>query len=100
MRWEHPSRGNVSFYNETLGEGIYPTPTVGIAHHGDVTKVSRRTSREPAKRCCCCTRGDAAIPAEFGSSSMPRKSSGSLGVPPALDLTGRTPCRNAWSSCG
>jgi phosphoribosylformylglycinamidine synthase len=22
--------GNVSFYNETLGEGIYPTPVVGI----------------------------------------------------------------------
>src|SRR6185437_11143290 len=22
--------GNVSFYNETLGEGIYPTPVLGI----------------------------------------------------------------------
>ncbi|HYX70125.1 MAG TPA: phosphoribosylformylglycinamidine synthase subunit PurL, partial [Terriglobales bacterium] len=22
--------GNVSFYNETLGEGIYPTPTIGV----------------------------------------------------------------------
>ena len=22
--------GNVSFYNETLGEGIYPTPVMGI----------------------------------------------------------------------
>src|SRR5437660_9515442 len=22
--------GNVSFYNETLGEGIYPTPVIGI----------------------------------------------------------------------
>ena len=32
--------GNVSFYNETLGEGIYPTPVIGIVGiHADVHKA-------------------------------------------------------------
>ncbi|MGH8459058.1 MAG: AIR synthase-related protein, partial [Nevskiales bacterium] len=31
--------GNVSFYNETLGEGIYPTPVVGVV--GILEKVER-----------------------------------------------------------
>ena len=32
--------GNVSFYNETLGEGIYPTPVIGIVGiHPDVHKA-------------------------------------------------------------
>src|SRR5919201_5365101 len=33
--------GNVSFYNETLGEGIYPTPVLGIV--GVLDDVSRAT---------------------------------------------------------
>ena len=37
--------GNVSFYNETLGEGIYPTPVLGIVGLLDyVIKVARRIS--------------------------------------------------------
>ncbi|MGH9651678.1 MAG: AIR synthase related protein, partial [Terriglobales bacterium] len=31
--------GNVSFYNETLGEGIYPTPVVGVV--GILEKIER-----------------------------------------------------------
>ncbi len=46
--------GNVSLYNETLGEGIYPTPVLGIvglmktAHAGAGPVPERR-----AARCCC-----------------------------------------------
>src|SRR5271167_2948449 len=40
--------GNVSFYNETLGKSIYPTPTIGILgileNAGDVLKVSFRNA--------------------------------------------------------
>ena len=35
------SGGNVSFYNETLGEGIYPTPVLGIV--GILEDVSKAT---------------------------------------------------------
>ena len=32
--------GNVSFYNETNGEAIYPTPTIGmVAVHDDISKI-------------------------------------------------------------
>jgi phosphoribosylformylglycinamidine synthase len=34
--------GNVSFYNETLGEGIYPTPVIGMV--GLIEPVTRVTS--------------------------------------------------------
>ena len=35
--------GNVSFYNETLGEGIYPTPVIGVVGIlEDVHKAVRR----------------------------------------------------------
>ena len=43
--------GNVSLYNETLGEGIYPTPVMGIvgtlptARAGDHSLQERRTAR-------------------------------------------------------
>src|ERR1700741_3671053 len=36
--------GNVSFYNETLGEGIYPTPVMGIV--GVLEDVSKRMTPE------------------------------------------------------
>ena len=40
-RWERPiTGGNVSLYNETRGEGIYPTPVLGIVGIlDDVTKA-------------------------------------------------------------
>ncbi len=36
--------GNVSFYNETMGNGIYPTPIVGIVGIIDLGKQSNRSS--------------------------------------------------------
>src|SRR5271167_281853 len=42
--------GNVSFYNETLGEGIYPTPVIGIVGIlEDVHKAVFPNFREPGR---------------------------------------------------
>src|SRR5262245_51644032 len=42
--------GNVSFYNETLGEGIYPTPVLGIVGVlEDVHKTAKMDFREPRR---------------------------------------------------
>src|SRR5256886_9277737 len=42
--------GNVSFYNETLGEGIYPTPVIGIVGIlEDVHKAVRPDFRESGR---------------------------------------------------
>jgi phosphoribosylformylglycinamidine synthase len=84
--------GNVSFYNETLGEGIYPTPVVGIV--GILDEVSRATRshfRESGRSIVLLRgseAGDAAdAEAEFGSSEYAKEILGSLwGYPPALEL--------------
>ena len=84
--------GNVSFYNETLGEGIYPTPVLGVV--GILEDVSRATFphfRETG-RAIVLLRGsepgdatDAEI--EFGSSEYAKEILGELwGFPPALEL--------------
>jgi phosphoribosylformylglycinamidine synthase II len=84
--------GNVSFYNETLGEGIYPTPVLGVvgiledvhkaakmhfAHSG--RKIVLLRANEP---------GDAVdAETEFGSSEYAKEILGAVwGYPPALDL--------------
>ena len=47
--------GNVSFYNETLGEGIYPTPVLGIVGTlDDVHKAVFPHFREAGRAWCCC----------------------------------------------
>ena len=49
--------GNVSFYNETLGEGIYPTPVIGIVGiHADVHKAVFPYFREAGTRGCFAAR--------------------------------------------
>ncbi len=84
--------GNVSFYNETLGEGIYPTPVVGVV--GILENIERLTKPHlrGAGRDLILLRGsepgdatDAA--AEFGSSEYANEVLGALwGFPPALEL--------------
>jgi phosphoribosylformylglycinamidine synthase II len=84
--------GNVSFYNETLGEGIYPTPVLGIVGiledvHKAVAPDYKDTGRtivvlrasEP---------GDATdAETEFGSSEYAKEILGAVwGFPPALEL--------------
>jgi phosphoribosylformylglycinamidine synthase II len=84
--------GNVSFYNETLGEGIYPTPVLGIVGTlDDVHKAVFPHFRGPG-RAVVLLRGsepgdlvDAA--SEFGSSEYAKEILEALwGFPPALEL--------------
>src|SRR5713226_7339483 len=84
--------GNVSFYNETLGEGIYPTPVLGVVGIlEDVSKATFPHFREP-DRAIVLLRGSEpgdAIDAEveFGSSEYAKEVLGELwGFPPALEL--------------
>jgi phosphoribosylformylglycinamidine synthase II len=84
--------GNVSFYNETLGEGIYPTPVLGIVGIlDDIHQAVRPDFREPG-RAVVLLRGsepsdatDAAT--SFGSSEYAKELWGALwGYPPELEL--------------
>jgi phosphoribosylformylglycinamidine synthase subunit PurL len=84
--------GNVSLYNETRGQGIYPTPVIGIvgildevdkavaadfAHTGDAVLLITPVSVPPLEERM----------QEFGSSEYARKVLSALwGTPPALDL--------------
>ena len=84
--------GNVSFYNETLGEGIYPTPVLGVVGIlEDVHKAVRPDFRE-AGRAIVLLRGaepgDATdAESEFGSSEYAKEILGAVwGYPPELDL--------------
>jgi len=84
--------GNVSFYNETLGEGIYPTPVLGVV--GLLEDVSKATFPHfrKSERSVVLLRGsepgdatDAEV--EFGSSEYAKEILGELwGFPPALEL--------------
>jgi phosphoribosylformylglycinamidine synthase subunit PurL len=84
--------GNVSFYNETLGEGIYPTPVLGVVGIlEDSSKATFPHFRE-AERSVVLLRGsepgdatDAEV--EFGSSEYAKEILGELwGFPPALEV--------------
>jgi phosphoribosylformylglycinamidine synthase len=84
--------GNVSFYNETLGEGIYPTPVMGVVGIiEDVHQAIGPDFRE-AGRSLVVLRGsepgDASdVEAEFGSSEYAKEILGQVwGFPPSLEL--------------
>jgi phosphoribosylformylglycinamidine synthase len=93
--------GNVSFYNETLGEGIYPTPVLGVV--GIVDDVSKAMLPHfcEAERAVVLLRGsepgdatDAEV--EFGSSEYAKAVLGELwGFPPALELDGEVGLQKA-----
>jgi phosphoribosylformylglycinamidine synthase II len=84
--------GNVSFYNETLGEGIYPTPVLGIVGIlEDVKKAVRPDFREPERAIVLLRAsepGDATeAESEFGSSEYAKEVLGAVwGYPPELEL--------------
>ncbi len=84
--------GNVSFYNETLGEGIYPTPVLGIVGVlEDVHKTAKMDFRE-AGRTIVLLRGTEPgditdVESEFGSSEYAKEVLGAVwGYPPELEL--------------
>jgi phosphoribosylformylglycinamidine synthase len=84
--------GNVSLYNETLGEGIYPTPVVGIV--GILEKVDLAVTshfRNPGRDVLLIAGTASMDPprsaVEFGSSEYAKEILGALwGYPPSLDL--------------
>jgi phosphoribosylformylglycinamidine synthase len=84
--------GNVSFYNETLGEGIYPTPVIGIVGIlEDVHKAVFPHFREPGRVVVLLRASDPGdltdAESEFGSSEYSKEVLGALwGFPPALEL--------------
>src|SRR5579862_4849624 len=84
--------GNVSFYNETLGEGIYPTPVLGVVGIlEDVTRTAKMHFDAPGRSIMLLRAGEPAditdVESEFGSSEYAKEVHGALwGYPPELDL--------------
>ena len=84
--------GNVSFYNETLGEGIYPTPVLGVVGIlDDVRKTAKMHFTAVGRAIVLLRAGEAAditdVESEFGSSEYAKEILGALwGYPPELDL--------------
>ncbi|MBZ5507695.1 MAG: phosphoribosylformylglycinamidine synthase subunit PurL [Acidobacteriia bacterium] len=90
--------GNVSLYNETLGEGIYPTPVVGIVgileNVDDAMTFHFREAGRDVFVLSGATEGSN-IEAEFGSSEYAKEVLGAIwGVPPALDIRQETALQN------
>ena len=84
--------GNVSFYNETLGEGIYPTPVLGVVGIlEDVHRAARMHFAASGRTIVLLRSGEAGditdAESEFGSSEYAKEVLGALwGYPPELDL--------------
>ena len=83
--------GNVSLYNETRGEGIYPTPVIGIVGIiEDVTKAVGSDFTQAGDAIILLqpvTAGSSGTEREFGSSSFAKHIlKGLWGAPPQLDL--------------
>ena len=84
--------GNVSFYNETLGEGIYPTPVLGVVGILEDVHKSAKMHFATAGRTVVLLRGGEPgditdVESEFGSSEYAKEILGALwGYPPELDL--------------
>ena len=81
--------GNVSLYNETLGEGIYPTPVLGVV--GIVENIERTATphfRSPGREVILLSGATAPYDdRQLGSSEYAKEIAGALwGEPPALDL--------------
>jgi len=83
--------GNVSLYNETLGEGIYPTPTVGVVgiveNIAHVTRAHFQNEGRDVLLLSGAGISDSDAPTRFGSSEYAKEIFGTVwGLPPALDL--------------
>ncbi len=98
--------GNVSLYNETRGEGIYPTPVIGIVGIlDDVTKAVPSGFQQPGEAVLLLTlpAGQAGATAlqEFGSSEYAKAILGELwGRPPRLQLTEEAELQRCLAALG
>jgi len=84
--------GNVSFYNETLGEGIYPTPVIGVVGLlEDVHKTTKMHFAQAGRKIVLLRANEAgdAVDAEleFGSTEYAKEILGAVwGYPPQIDI--------------
>ena len=79
--------GNVSLYNETLGEGIWPTPVVGIVGLMKTGAAVRTHFREPGRAVMLIGSLDESDPVRFGGTQYAKVILNDLwGLPPALDM--------------
>jgi phosphoribosylformylglycinamidine synthase subunit PurL len=84
--------GNVSLYNETLGEAIYPTPVLGVVGIlEDVHKAAKMHFAAPGRSIVLLRASEAGditdAESEFGSSEYAKEVLGTIwGYPPQLDL--------------
>jgi phosphoribosylformylglycinamidine synthase II len=84
--------GNVSFYNETLGEGIYPTPVLGVVGVlDDVHKAAKMHFTAPGRSVVLLHAGEPGdvtdAESEFGSSEYAKEILDTVwGYPPELDI--------------
>jgi phosphoribosylformylglycinamidine synthase subunit PurL len=83
--------GNVSLYNETKGEGIYPTPVIGVVGIlEDVSKAVPADFRDSGDVLLLLEKGSAALRSavqEFGSSAFAQTClCAPWGKPPSLEL--------------
>jgi phosphoribosylformylglycinamidine synthase II len=84
--------GNVSFYNETLGEGVYPTPVLGVVGVlEDVHKACKMYFAAPGRSVVLLRATEAGditdVESEFGSSEYAKEILRAVwGYPPELEL--------------
>ena len=95
--------GNVSLYNETLGEGIYPTPVLGVVGILDDVHKAAKMHFAATGRTIVLLRGAETgditdAESEFGSSEYAKEILRTLwGYPPELDLEGEAALQKAAS---
>jgi phosphoribosylformylglycinamidine synthase subunit PurL len=79
--------GNVSLYNETLGEGIYPTPVIGIVGLMKTAAPVTIDFKEPGRDILLLGGFGNTDEIQFGSSQYAKVLVGRLwGLPPTLDM--------------
>jgi len=79
--------GNVSLYNETLGEGIWPTPVVGVVGVMKTAAPVGMHFRQPDRSVMLVGGVGACDPVRFGGTQYAKAVLHALwGLPPALDL--------------
>jgi phosphoribosylformylglycinamidine synthase len=79
--------GNVSLYNETLGEGIYPTPVIGIVGLMKTASPVTIDFKTPGRDILLLGGWGRTDAVQFGSSQYAKVLVGRLwGMPPALDM--------------
>jgi phosphoribosylformylglycinamidine synthase len=79
--------GNVSLYNETLGEGIYPSPVVGIVGLMETARPLPVAFQKADEAIVLLGGVGATTEERFGSTQYAKVVMGKLwGLPPALDI--------------